>query len=85
MSQNTDQEIEDIIRKAFEIYNTDKSGIFNGGETLKGVIDTDDGQEELTDEQIAEIIDAVDSDCDGKFTFEELREIIAPILKQNKE
>jgi Ca2+-binding EF-hand superfamily protein len=79
------KDIEDIVRKAFEIYDTDKSGYLERDEIKKLLDDAcgELGADEITDEQLEQVIKTVDENGDGKFSFDELNKIIGPILMQN--
>lgn len=80
-----DKDIEDIVRKAFEIYDTDKSGYLERDEIKKLLDDAcgELGADEITDDQLEQVIKTVDENGDGKFSFDELNKIIGPILRQN--
>lgn len=80
-----DSEIEEIVRKAFEIYDTDKSGFLERDEIKKLLDDAcgELGADEITEKQLDAVIQTVDVNNDGKFSFEELNQIIGPILRQN--
>ena len=80
----SDSEIEDIVRKAFEIYDVDKSGTLERDEVKKLLNDAcgELGAESITDEQLDAVIATVDANNDGKISYEELFQIIAPILRQ---
>lgn len=86
-SKPSDKEIEDIVRKAFEIYDVDKSGYLERDEIKKLLDDAcgELGADEITDEQLTSVIETVDENGDGKFSFDELNRIIGPILRQNVE
>ena len=85
MPHPTEKDIEDIVRKAFEIYDTDKSGYLEREEIKKLLDDAcgELGADEITDDQLDAVIKTVDENGDGRFSFEELNKIIGPILKQN--
>lgn len=80
-------EIEEIVKKAFEIYDTDKSGFLERDEIKKLLDDAcgELGADEITEDQLDAVIQTVDANNDGKFSFEELNQIIGPILRQNAE
>ena len=84
---STEQEIEEIVRKAFEIYDTDKSGFLERDEIKKLLDDAcgELGADEITEEQLDAVIQTVDANNDGKFSFDELNQIIGPILRQNSD
>jgi Ca2+-binding EF-hand superfamily protein len=80
-------EIEEIVKKAFEIYDTDKSGFLERDEIKKLLDDAcgELGADEITESQLDAVIQTVDANNDGKFSFDELNQIIGPILRQNNE
>ena len=86
-TKTPDSEIEDIVRKAFEIYDADKSGYLERDEIKKLLDDAcgELGADEITEEQLDAVIQTVDANNDGKFSFEELNMIIGPILRQNSD
>ena len=81
----SDAEIEEIVKKAFEIYDVDKSGTLERDEVKKLLNDAcgELGADAITDEQLDAVISTVDENNDGKISFEELFQIIAPILRQS--
>ena len=85
----TEKEIGDIVRKTFEIYDSDKSGVLELDE-LKQMWD-DAAQElgideEITDERIQSIVDYAhfpDTDANS-LSVGDLNRIISTILKGNE-
>merc|ERR1712118_158267 len=80
----TKAELETIVKKAFELYDTDKSGYLEREEIKKLLNDAcgELGAPAITDAQLDEVIKTVDDNNDGKFSFEELFKVIGPILEQ---
>ena len=80
-SQN---ELETIVKKAFELYDADNSGFLEKDEIKKLLNDacSELGAPPITDAQLDEVIKTVDDNDDGKFSFDELYKIIGPILEQ---
>jgi len=70
-TSNTDIEAE--IRAAFDVFDSDKCGYIKA-EELRGVMSSIG--EKLTDSEIEEMISLVDTDGDGKISFEEFVSII---------
>ena len=81
----SDQEIGEIVKKAFEIYDVDKSGTLERDEVKKLLNDAcgELGADAITDEQLDAVISTVDDNNDGKISYDELFQIIAPILRQS--
>ena len=81
----TDQEIGEIVKKAFEIYDVDKSGTLERDEVKKLLNDAcgELGADAITDDQLDAVISTVDDNNDGKISYDELFQIIAPILRQS--
>ena len=81
---SSEKEIEDIVRKAFDFYDTDKSGYLERHEIKKLLNDAcgELGADEITDEQLDAVIKTVDENGDDRFSFEELKKVIGPILRQ---
>ena len=79
----TDAEIGEIVKKAFEIYDVDKSGTLERDEVKKLLNDAcgELGADAITDEQLDAVISTVDDNNDGKISYDELFQIIAPILR----
>merc|ERR1711990_530544 len=77
-------ELETIVQKAFELYDTDKSGFLERDEIKKLLNDAcaELGAPAITDAQLDEVIKTVDDNGDGKFSFDELFKVIGPILEQ---
>ena len=76
--------LKDIVRKAFDLYDADKSGYLEREEIKKLLNDAcgELGAPPITDQQLDEVIKTVDDNGDGKFSFEELFVVIGPILQQ---
>merc|ERR1711988_2028783 len=66
-------ELETIVKKAFELYDTDKSGFLEREEIKKLLNDAcaELGAPAITDAQLDEVIKTVDDNGDGKFSFED--------------
>ena len=81
----TDAEIGEIVKKAFEIYDVDKSGTLERDEVKKLLNDAcgELGADAITDDQLDAVISTVDDNNDGKISYDELFQIIAPILRQS--
>ena len=79
----TDAEIGEIVKKAFEIYDVDKSGTLERDEVKKLLNDAcgELGADAITDDQLDAVISTVDDNNDGKISYDELFQIIAPILR----
>ena len=77
-------ELETIVQKAFELYDTDKSGFLEKGEIKNLLNDScaELGAPAITDAQLDEVMKTVDDDADGRFNFDELFKVIGPILEQ---
>ena len=77
-------EIETKVQKAFELYDTDKSGFLEREEIRKLLNDAcaELGAPAITDEQLDEVITTSDEDGNKKFSFIELFKVIGPILEQ---
>eukprot|EP00997_Jenningsia_sp_PLL12_P011873 NODE_9663_length_361_cov_42.025641_g8757_i0.p1 GENE.NODE_9663_length_361_cov_42.025641_g8757_i0~~NODE_9663_length_361_cov_42.025641_g8757_i0.p1 ORF type:complete len:98 (+),score=23.41 NODE_9663_length_361_cov_42.025641_g8757_i0:42-296(+) len=77
-------EIRTIVKKAFEIYDADGSGFLEKGEIRKLLDAACDElqQPHFTEDQLNSVINTIDTDGDGRFSFEELLKIIGPFLKQ---
>merc|ERR1712066_500082 len=75
-------ELETIVKKAFELYDADKSGFLEREEIKKLLNDacSELGAPQITDAQLDEVIKSVDENGDNKFSFEELYSVIGPIL-----
>ena len=73
------------MKKAFEIYDVDKSGTLERDEVKKLLNDAcgELGADAITDEQLDAVISTVDDNNDGKISYDELFQIIAPILRQS--
>ena len=84
MSDPNKMRLEDIVRKAFDLYDTDKSGYLEREEIKKLLNDAcaELGAPTITDAQLDEVIKTVDDNGDGKFSYEELLKVIGPILEQ---
>ena len=63
----------------------DKSGTLERDEVKKLLNDAcgELGADSITDDQLDAVIATVDDNNDGKISYEELYQIIAPILRQN--
>ena len=79
-----DEQLKDIVGKAFDLYDADKSGYLERDEIKKLLNDAcaELGAPAITDSQLDEVIKTVDDNGDGKFSFEELFKVIGPILEQ---
>ena len=83
MSNEEELKLRDIVQKAFDLYDADKSGFLEKDEIKKLLNDacSELGAPPITDQQLDEVIKTVDDNGDGKFSFEELYTVIGPILK----
>ena len=83
MSNEEELKLRDIVQKAFDLYDADKSGFLEKDEIKKLLNDAcgELGAPPITDQQLDEVIKTVDDNGDGKFSFEELYTVIGPILK----
>lgn len=81
----SDAEIDEIVYKALEIYDANVNGVLEREEVAKLLNDAcaEFGADEPTDDQIDMVISTVDENNNGKVDFEELYQIIAPILRQS--
>ena len=61
--------IDGIIREAFQIFDSDGSGAIDIAEFRKMM--TTYGEEDITDNEVAEMIDRLDKDGDGQIGLEE--------------
>ena len=79
-----DDEIKDIIKKAFDAYDEDGSGFLERPEIRRLLDDAckELGTPIITEDHLTKIIDVVDNNEDGKFSVDELSSIIKPILKK---
>ena len=82
--EEEDLKLKDIVKKAFDLYDEDKSGFLEREEIKKLLNDAcgELGAPPITDQQLDEVIKTVDDNGDGKFSFEELFTVIGPILQQ---
>merc|ERR1711862_185631 len=78
-------ELETIVKKAFELYDTDKSGFLDREEIKKLLNDAcaELGAPAITDAQLDEVIKTVDDNGDGKFSFDESSRSLDPFLNNN--
>ena len=83
MSNEEELKLRDIVQKAFDLYDADKSGFLEKDEIKKLLNDAcgELGAPPITDQQLDEVIKTVDDNGDGKFSFEELYTVIGPIIK----
>ena len=83
MANEEELKLRDIVQKAFDLYDADKSGFLEKDEIKKLLNDAcgELGAPPITDQQLDEVIKTVDDNGDGKFSFEELYTVIGPILK----
>jgi len=77
------REIEIIVKKAFNLYDIQKSGKLERPEIRKLLNDAcaELGAPNITESQLDEVIKTVDINGDHKFSFEELFKCIGPILE----
>ena len=80
----TANEINNMIKKCFELYDADKSGFLEKGEirTLINDLMAELNAPNVTDDILDKIIASVDENNDGKFDFGEFFQIINPIIKK---
>ncbi|KAF0932540.1 hypothetical protein E2562_010425 [Oryza meyeriana var. granulata] len=71
-----DGELE-ALRAAFDEYDEDGDGVITAEELRRALRRLDLGGEDLTAEQCAEIVAAVDSDGDGVISFDEFKAMMA--------
>ena len=64
----TEDTIKNELRKDFECFDKDKSGFLDQSE-LKDIL-TKYGVENLTDEEVAEFLDAIDKNSDGRINLD---------------
>ena len=76
-------DLKDIVHKAFDLYDADKSGFLERDEIKKLLNDAcaELGAPAITDAQLDEVIKTVDDNGDGVFSFDELFKVIGPILE----
>ena len=84
MATEEETKLREIVQKAFDLYDADKSGYLEKEEIKKLLNDAcgELGAPPITDQQLDEVIKTVDDNGDGKFSFDELYTVIGPILKQ---
>lgn len=82
--QQQENEIKEIIKKAFDAYDEDGSGFLEEQEIRRLLDDAckELGTPTITSEHLKKIIKVVDNNGDGKFSVDELSSIIKPILKR---
>jgi Ca2+-binding EF-hand superfamily protein len=78
----TQTEMNQMIRKAFDLYDADKSGVLDKMEirTLLNDLMAELGAPSITDATLDKIIEMVDENNDGAFDFKEFYKIISPVL-----
>lgn len=74
-----------ISKKAFELYDTEKTGILGKNQIRKLISDIycELGLQILTENQLEGIVKAIDEDEDGDITFNELIKVLKPILESS--
>lgn len=79
-----ENEIKEIIKKAFDAYDEDGSGFLERAEIRRLLDDAckELGTPIIGDEHLDKIIKVVDNNSDGKFSVDELSSIIKPILQK---
>ena len=79
-----DEQIKEIIRKAFQAYDEDCSGFLERQEIRRLLDDAcmEFGTPMVSDEHLDNIIEAVDDNGDGMFSTDELTELFQPILEK---
>ena len=79
-----DDQIKEIIRKAFQAYDEDCSGFLERPEIRRLFDDAcmEFGTPMVSDEHLTNIINEVDDNGDGMFSTEELTELFQPILEK---
>lgn len=79
----TESELQAVVKEAFNSFDTDNSGYLEREEIRKllNEVVSDQGQS-ISDDELNEVIMAVDANGDGKFSFSELYTIIGPILTE---
>lgn len=80
----TKTEMNKMIKKAFDLYDADKSGFLEKQEIRILMNDAmgELGKPPVSDKNLDKLIDAVDENNDGKFDFGEFYMIIAPVLQK---
>ena len=78
----TQNEMNQMIRKAFDLYDADKSGVLDKNEirTLLNDLMAELGAPSINDTTLDQIIALVDENNDGAFDFKEFYKIISPVL-----
>ena len=78
----TQNEMNQMIRKAFNLYDADKSGVLDKNEirTLLNDLMAELQAPSISDEILDKIISMVDENNDGAFDFKEFYKIIQPVL-----
>ena len=80
----SDEQIKEIIRKAFQAYDEDCSGLLERQEIRRLLDDAcmEFGAPMVSEEHLDNIINVVDVNGDGVFSVDELTELIQPILEK---
>jgi Ca2+-binding EF-hand superfamily protein len=76
------QKVEPLLRKLFDCYDADGSGELDKGEISCLLADTCKELDipNLSDKDLDELINFCDDSGDGQFNFDELYDMVAPIL-----
>lgn len=77
-------DIHNYLRKAFDIYDSEKLGYVLKDDLAKQTYHScvNLKLETITDSQLDRIVDIVNDNNDGKFTFRQLVKVVGPILEQ---